>query len=84
MQDVSEEIIVNTNGYFLDKIESKDVTMYFEENLETCDKATVDYKESIVSVPLTEGLMDEKWNCETTAESSWRVHIRNRLFSICF
>ncbi|XP_011257452.2 glutamic acid-rich protein isoform X2 [Camponotus floridanus] len=70
--DVSEEIIVNTNGYFLDKIESKDVTMYFEENLEPCDKVTVDYKESIVSVPLTEGLMDEKWNCETIAESSLR------------
>lgn len=70
--DVSEEIIVNTNGYFLDKIESKDVTMYFEEHLESCDKATVDYKDSIVSVPLTEDLMDEKWNCETTAESSWK------------
>lgn len=75
MQIVSEEIIVNTNGYLPDKIESKDVAMYFEENLETCDNATVDYKESIVPVSLTESLMDEKWNCETIAESSWRVHI---------
>lgn len=75
MQDISEEIIVNTNGYLSDKFESKDVTMYFEENLETCDKTTIDYKESIVSVPLTESLIDEKWNCETIAESSLRVYI---------
>ncbi|XP_072763142.1 uncharacterized protein [Anoplolepis gracilipes] len=45
--------------------------MYFEENLETYDKTVLDYKESIVSVPLTEDLMDEKWDCETVAEQSW-------------
>lgn len=62
---------MNTNEYLPDKIESKDVAMYFEENLETCDNATIDYKESIV--PLTESLIDEKWNCETIVESPWRV-----------
>lgn len=67
---------MDTNGYLPEKIKSKtDATMYFEENLETYDKAAVDYKESIVSVPLTESLIDEKWACETIAEScSWRVH----------
>ncbi|CAL1678441.1 unnamed protein product [Lasius platythorax] len=71
---VGEEIVVDTNGYLPEKIKSKtDATMYFEENLETYDKAAVDYKESIVSVPLTESLIDEKWACETIAEScSWR------------
>ncbi|KMQ90380.1 zinc finger protein 384 [Lasius niger] len=73
---VGEEIVVDTNGYLPEKIKSKtDATMYFEENLETYDKAAVDYKESIVSVPLTESLIDEKWACETIAEScSWRLN----------
>ncbi|KAL6424045.1 hypothetical protein ACFW04_009741 [Cataglyphis niger] len=70
---VSEEIVVDTNGYLPDKIECKiDSPMYFEENLEIHDNTAIDYKESIVSVPLTESLMDEKWDCETIAEPSWR------------
>lgn len=70
---VGEEIVVDTNGYLPDKIECKtNAPMYFEENLETRDNAAVDYKESIVSVPLTESLLEEKWDCETIAESSWR------------
>lgn len=67
---------MDTNGYLPDKIECRvGSPMYFEENLELHDNTAVDYKESIVSVPLTESLMDEKWDCETIAEPSWRVHI---------
>ncbi|KYM79393.1 hypothetical protein ALC53_10188 [Atta colombica] len=68
---VNEEIIVSANGHLPGKISCQtQSTVYFEEDLETCDDTPARFEESIDIVPLSDdSLIIEKWNCENVEAS---------------
>lgn len=67
---VHEEIIVNTNGYSQDRVDSQiKSTMYFEENLENCDVSKLE--ETINTVSLTDNSsVIETWDYEDVETSA--------------
>ncbi|KAG5325340.1 ZN384 protein, partial [Pseudoatta argentina] len=63
---VNEEIIVSANGHLPGKVDCQtQSTVYFEEDLETCDDTPARFDESIDIVPLSDdSSITEKWDCE--------------------
>ncbi|KAG5344466.1 ZN384 protein, partial [Acromyrmex heyeri] len=63
---VNEEIIVSANGHLPGKVDCQtQSTVYFEEDLETCDDTPATFDESIDIVPLSDdSSITEKWDCE--------------------
>ncbi|XP_018339181.1 PREDICTED: uncharacterized protein LOC108746710, partial [Trachymyrmex septentrionalis] len=63
---VNEEIIVSANGHLPGKVDCQTrSTVYFEEDLETCDDIPARFEESIDIVPLSDdSSITEKWDCE--------------------
>ncbi|KYQ59991.1 hypothetical protein ALC60_00962 [Trachymyrmex zeteki] len=68
---VNEEIIVSTNGHLLGKVDCQtQSTVYFEEDLETCDGTPARFEEPIDIDPLSEdSSITEKWDCENVEAS---------------
>ncbi|KYN12708.1 PREDICTED: uncharacterized protein LOC108767172 [Trachymyrmex cornetzi] len=68
---VNKEIIVSANGHLPDRVDCQtQSTVYFEENLETCDDTPTRFVESIYSVPLSDdSSITEKWDCENVEAS---------------
>ncbi|KAG5312566.1 ZN384 protein, partial [Acromyrmex insinuator] len=62
---VNEEIIVSANGHLSGKVDCQTQSVYFEEDLETCDDTPARFDESIDIVPLSDdSSITEKWDCE--------------------
>ncbi|KYN05189.1 PREDICTED: uncharacterized protein LOC108771920 [Cyphomyrmex costatus] len=64
---INEEIIVSTNGHLSDKVDCQtQPSVYFEENLETCNDTPTRFEESINMGPLSdESSITKKLDCES-------------------
>ncbi|XP_032688066.1 DNA ligase 1-like isoform X2 [Odontomachus brunneus] len=63
---VGEEIVVG-NEHLFDGTDCQetDTAMYFNHDLEDCNKIGIEYEESNASIPLTESsIVDNNWDCE--------------------
>lgn len=69
---------MSTNGHLLGKVDCQtQSTVYFEEDLETCDGTPARFEEPIDIDPLSEdSSITEKWDCENVEASVSKVHIK--------
>jgi len=69
---------VSANGHLPGKVGCQtQSTVYFEEDLETCDDTPARFEESIDIVPLSDdSSIIEKWNCENVEAPISKVHIQ--------
>ncbi|XP_014471716.1 PREDICTED: glutamic acid-rich protein-like [Dinoponera quadriceps] len=68
---VGEEIVVGGDHLFGETdCQETDTTMYFNHDLENCNKINIKYEESGTSIPLTESSIVDKWDCEDIDISS--------------